>query len=110
MRPENVDLILTRYLGPQLGVGKPSKRSIQVDGKTIKATIYAISEDMSPLALVLARSTDGALLVYDITDRLSYESVERWLRELRDQNPNIAVMLVGSNETCRVVDLFSICL
>lgn len=39
----------------------------------------------------------GALLVYDITKHLTYESVERWLKELYDHaEKNIVVMLVGN--------------
>lgn len=39
----------------------------------------------------------GALLVYDITKHLTYESVERWLKELYDHaDPHIVVMLVGN--------------
>ena len=39
----------------------------------------------------------GALLVYDITNRVTYEHVTRWLKELRDHaNSNIVIMLVGN--------------
>lgn len=39
----------------------------------------------------------GALLVYDITKHLTYESVERWLKELYEHaEKNIVVMLVGN--------------
>lgn len=39
----------------------------------------------------------GALLVYDIAKHITYENVERWLKELRDHaDQNIVVMLVGN--------------
>ncbi len=39
----------------------------------------------------------GALLVYDITKHVTYENVERWLKELRDHaDSNIVIMLVGN--------------
>ena len=39
----------------------------------------------------------GALLVYDIAKHLTYENVERWLKELRDHaDSNIVIMLVGN--------------
>ena len=42
------------------------------------------------------RGAVGALLVYDIAKHLTYENVERWLRELRDHaDQNIVIMLVG---------------
>ena len=38
----------------------------------------------------------GALLVYDIAKHLTYENVERWLKELRDHaDQNIVIMLVS---------------
>lgn len=39
----------------------------------------------------------GALLVYDISKHLTYESAERWLKELYEHgDPHIVVMLVGN--------------
>ena len=44
----------------------------------------------------------GALLVYDIAKHLTYENVERWLRELRDHaDSNIVIMLVGNKSDLR---------
>ena len=43
------------------------------------------------------RGAVGALLVYDISKHVTFENVERWLKELRDHaEPNIVVMLVGN--------------
>ena len=43
------------------------------------------------------RDAVGALLVYDITRRSTYENVERWLKELRDfADSDIVIMLVGN--------------
>lgn len=43
------------------------------------------------------RGAVGALLVYDITKHLTYESVERWLKELLDHaDQHMVVMLVGN--------------
>ena len=44
----------------------------------------------------------GALLVYDIAKHLTYENVERWLKELRDHaDSNIVIMLVGNKSDLR---------
>jgi len=44
----------------------------------------------------------GALLVYDIAKHLTYENVERWLKELRDHaDQNIVIMLVGNKSDLR---------
>lgn len=43
------------------------------------------------------RGAVGALLVYDISQQKTFESVERWLKELRDHaDANIVIMLVGN--------------
>ena len=43
------------------------------------------------------RGAVGALLVYDIAKHLTFENVERWLKELRDHaDSNIVIMLVGN--------------
>lgn len=43
------------------------------------------------------RGAIGALLVYDITKHLTYDSMERWLKELKEHaEANVVVMLVGN--------------
>ncbi|CAK9225701.1 unnamed protein product [Sphagnum troendelagicum] len=74
-------------------------RSIQVDGKTVKAQIWdtAGQERYRAITSAYYRGAVGALLVYDITKHVTYENVERWLKELRDHaDSNIVIMLVGN--------------
>ncbi|KAJ3254801.1 Ras- protein Rab-11A [Chytriomyces hyalinus] len=74
-------------------------RTIQVDGKTIKAQIWdtAGQERYRAITSAYYRGAVGALLVYDITKMSSYENVNRWLKELRDHaDSNIQIMLVGN--------------
>lgn len=48
------------------------------------------------------RGAVGALLVYDISKHSTYESVGRWLKELRDHaDSNIVIMLVGNKSDLR---------
>ena len=75
----------------------------QVDGKTIKAQIWdtAGQERYRAITSAYYRGAVGALLVYDIAKHLTYENVERWLRELRDHaDANIVIMLVRGEESC----------
>ncbi|XP_065573170.1 ras-related protein Rab-11A-like [Artemia franciscana] len=79
-------------------------RSIQVDGKTIKAQIWdtAGQERYRAITSAYYRGAVGALLVYDIAKQLTYENVERWLKELRDHaDQNIVIMLVGNKSDLR---------
>jgi len=74
-------------------------RSIVVDGRRIKAQIWdtAGQERYRAITSAYYRGAVGALLVYDIAKHLTYENVERWLKELKDHaDDNIVIMLVGN--------------
>uniref|UniRef100_A0A183C8R1 Ras-related protein Rab-11A n=1 Tax=Globodera pallida TaxID=36090 RepID=A0A183C8R1_GLOPA len=79
-------------------------RSIQVDAKTVKAQIWdtAGQERYRAITSAYYRGAVGALLVYDIAKHVTYENVERWLKELRDHSDqNIVIMLVGNKSDLR---------
>jgi Ras-related protein Rab-11A len=70
-----------------------------MDGKTIKAQIWdtAGQERYRAITSAYYRGAVGALLVYDITKRQSFDNVHRWLRELRDHaDSSIVIMMVGN--------------
>jgi len=74
-------------------------RSINVDGKTVKAQIWdtAGQERYRAITSAYYRGAVGALLVYDIAKHATYVNVTRWLKELRDHaDNNIVIMLVGN--------------
>lgn len=79
-------------------------KSIQYDGKKIKAQIWdtAGQERYRAITSAYYRGAVGALLVYDMSKRGTYENVSRWLKELRDHaDPNIVIMLVGNKKDLR---------
>ncbi|EOA28458.1 hypothetical protein CARUB_v10024667mg [Capsella rubella] len=74
-------------------------RSIQVDDKIVKAQIWdtAGQERYRAITSAYYRGAVGALLVYDVTRHVTFENVERWLKELRDHtDANTVIMLVGN--------------
>ncbi|XP_076961040.1 ras-related protein Rab2BV-like [Bidens hawaiensis] len=74
-------------------------RTIQVEGKVVKAQIWdtAGQERYRAITSAYYRGAVGALLIYDITKAQSFENVRRWLRELRDHaDANIVIMLAGN--------------
>lgn len=74
-------------------------RQIEHDGQTIEAQVWdtAGQERYRAITAAYYRGAIGALLVYDITKRDSFENCERWLRELRAHaDPSIVAMLVGN--------------
>ncbi|KAF9945421.1 Ras- protein Rab-11B [Modicella reniformis] len=80
-------------------------RTVQVeDGKMIKAQIWdtAGQERYRAITSAYYRGAVGALLLYDITQHGTYESVSRWLSEVREHaDSNIIVMLVGNKSDLR---------
>jgi Ras-related protein Rab-11A len=74
-------------------------RSVPCESKTIKAQIWdtAGQERYRAITSAYYRGAVGALLVYDISKKQTFENVDRWLTELRDHaDSNIVIMLVGN--------------
>ncbi|XP_074563303.1 ras-related protein RABA4d-like [Curcuma longa] len=74
-------------------------RTITIDHKTIKAQIWdtAGQERYRAVTSAYYRGAVGAMLVYDITKRQSFDHVTRWLEELRGHaDKNIVIMLIGN--------------
>ncbi|XP_055351308.1 ras-related protein Rab-11B-like [Paramacrobiotus metropolitanus] len=81
-----------------------SIRSLKIAGKSVQAQIWDTAGQERFRAVINAyyRGAAGALLVYDITKRTSFESVERWLKEVWDNaDQNVAIMLVGNKSDLR---------
>ncbi|NP_001086223.1 RAB25, member RAS oncogene family L homeolog [Xenopus laevis] len=76
-----------------------STRTLTIDGHLVKSQIWDTAglERYRAITSAYYRGAVGALLVYDITKHQSYESVDRWLKELYDHaDASIVVMLVGN--------------
>lgn len=74
-------------------------KPIHMEGNTIKLQIWdtAGQERYRAVTSAYYRGAVGALLVYDITERSTFNKVESWLKELRDHTEDdIVVMLVGN--------------
>ncbi|CAA7407972.1 unnamed protein product [Spirodela intermedia] len=74
-------------------------RTVLIDQKTIKAQIWdtAGQERYRAVTSAYYRGAVGAMLVYDITKRQSFDHMARWLEELRGHaDKNIVIMLVGN--------------
>ncbi|TKY61059.1 Ras-related protein RABA6a [Spatholobus suberectus] len=83
---------------PTIGV-EFAYRNIKVGDKLIKAQIWdtAGQERFRAITSSYYRGALGALLVYDITMRSSYENVSKWLLELREfGGQDMVVVLVGN--------------
>mmetsp|Transcript_5706 Transcript_5706/g.11620 ORF Transcript_5706/g.11620 Transcript_5706/m.11620 type:complete len:205 (-) Transcript_5706:160-774(-) len=74
-------------------------RLINIDQHQIKLQIWdtAGQESFRSITRSYYRDAAGALLVYDVTRRESFNHLSRWLEEARQNgNPNMTIMLIGN--------------
>ncbi|KAA8516205.1 hypothetical protein F0562_019384 [Nyssa sinensis] len=74
-------------------------RTLTIKSKVIKAQIWdtAGQERYRAVTSAYYRGALGAMLVYDITKRQSFDHVARWVEELRAHADNsIVIMLIGN--------------
>ena len=72
--------------------------SVQTGEKRVNLEILdtAGEERFMSVATSFYRDRAGAFLVYDVTRRETFNHLDRWLKELRDHNAKIVVMLIGN--------------
>eukprot|EP01098_Paradermamoeba_levis_P005912 TRINITY_DN2460_c0_g3_i2.p1 TRINITY_DN2460_c0_g3~~TRINITY_DN2460_c0_g3_i2.p1 ORF type:complete len:307 (-),score=86.71 TRINITY_DN2460_c0_g3_i2:145-1065(-) len=74
-------------------------RVITIEGKQIKLQIWdtAGQENFRSITRSYYRGAAGALLVYDISRRDSFNRLASWLQDARQHsNPNMTIMLIGN--------------
>ncbi|KAF1892003.1 hypothetical protein Lal_00036354 [Lupinus albus] len=74
-------------------------KTLIIDNKTVKAQIWdtAGQERYRAVTSAYYRGAVGAMLVYDMTKRQSFDHMARWLEELRGHaDKNIVIMLIGN--------------
>ncbi|KAF5200786.1 Ras-related protein rab11d [Thalictrum thalictroides] len=74
-------------------------RTLVIQHKSVKAQIWdtAGQERYRAVTSAYYRGAVGAMLVYDITKRQSFDHIPRWLEELRSHaDKNIVIILVGN--------------
>ena len=73
---------------------------MEIKGKKVKLQIWdtAGQERFKTIVASYFRGANGILLIYDITDRESFESLTHWLNEIENNaNKNIKILLIGNN-------------
>eukprot|EP00331_Platyophrya_macrostoma_P030609 CAMPEP_0176456638 /NCGR_PEP_ID=MMETSP0127-20121128/31413_1 /TAXON_ID=938130 /ORGANISM="Platyophrya macrostoma, Strain WH" /LENGTH=216 /DNA_ID=CAMNT_0017846647 /DNA_START=45 /DNA_END=695 /DNA_ORIENTATION=- len=74
-------------------------RNVTIKDKVVKLQIWdtAGQESFRSITRSYYRGAIGALLVYDITRRDTFENIERWLEETRQYaNSNMIIFLIGN--------------
>lgn len=73
--------------------------SIEVDGTAVKLQIWdtAGQERFRSIAKAYFRSAIGVILVFDLSDRKSFEDLNQWLSDVHSLcDPNAVVTLIGN--------------
>jgi len=74
-------------------------RLVDIDNKKIKLQVWdtAGQESFRSITRSYYRGAAGAILVYDITKRESFDHLARWLQEARENgNVTMTIMLIGN--------------
>ena len=85
-------------------------KSIKIKNKTVKAQIWdtAGQERYRAITSAYYKGANGAMVLYDITSSISFTSVDRWMKELRDNtDPNLVIMLIGNKSDLQNIYFFS---
>ncbi|KAL4460875.1 hypothetical protein ABPG74_016347 [Tetrahymena malaccensis] len=90
---------LPKNSAPTIGVEFGTKEVTLKDGTKVKAQIWdtAGQERYRGILSLHFRRAVGALLVYDITKEKTYNSIMKWMEDLKYlADPDIVIMLVGN--------------
>lgn len=74
-------------------------KKIHIDGKMVRMALWdtAGQEKFHALGPIYYRSSNGAILVYDITDEDSFQKVKKWIKELKKMlGADITLAIVGN--------------
>ena len=74
-------------------------RTIPIDQQAVKLQIWdtAGQESFRSITRSYYRGSIGALLVYDVTKRATFENLQKWLEEMRENAySKMTIILVGN--------------
>ncbi len=98
--------ILSRYIRDEFSIETKSTvgvefggKVIKIKGNTIKAQIWdtAGQERYKSITNAYYKGAKGALVVFDITRRDTFNNVDRWIGELKSNAENdVSIILIGN--------------
>lgn len=75
------------------------KKILNIEGEDVKVLIYdtAGHERFRLIAKSQYKGSNGIVLIYDITDRKTFDNVSKWMEDIKENIDNkVEVMLVGN--------------
>uniref|UniRef100_A0A7M4FVE7 small monomeric GTPase n=1 Tax=Crocodylus porosus TaxID=8502 RepID=A0A7M4FVE7_CROPO len=72
--------------------------TILLDGRRIKLQLWDTSGQgrFCTIFRSYSRGAQGVILVYDITNRWSFDGIDRWIKEIDEHAPGVPKILVGN--------------
>ena len=73
------------------------------NGKTVKVQLWdtAGQERFRTIAKSYYKGAHGIILIYDVTNRKTYDNIKKWLNQIRDEASNrISIILVANKIDC----------
>ncbi|XP_077979566.1 ras-related protein Rab-40C-like [Glandiceps talaboti] len=72
--------------------------TILLDGKKVKLQLWDASGQgrFCTIFRSYSRGAQGILLVYDITNKWSFDGIDRWIKEVEEHAPGVPKILVGN--------------
>jgi Ras-related protein Rab-8A len=75
------------------------KKTLNIEGEDVKVLIYdtAGHERFRLIAKSQYKGSNGIVLIYDITDRKTFDNVSKWMEDIKENIDNkVEVILVGN--------------
>jgi len=81
-----------------IGHDKIESTMIMDDGVEMKLLIWdtAGQERFKSIALSSIKSSQGILIVFDVTKRKTFENVSQWLSQINEQTNNASMVIIGN--------------
>ena len=81
-----------------IGIDKSEKKQLLKNGKEIKLRVEDTGgqERFRTFSLNALKSAQGIVLVFDVTNRKSFENLEEWLRKIKENFSNPSIILFGN--------------
>jgi Ras-related protein Rab-6A len=85
---------------PTIGIDFLSK-TMYLDDRTIRLQLWdtAGQERFRSLIPSYIRDASAAVIIYDVTSRQSFQSVDKWVEDMRSERGTEAVLLIAGNKT-----------
>eukprot|EP00501_MAST-03F_sp_TOSAG23-6_P001882 GSMAST32.ASY1.ANO1.1960.1 assembled CDS len=80
-------------------------KPVHIDGSTVKVNFWDLSghPEFFEVRNEFYKDTQGAILVYDVNDKKSFESLDTWMKEARKYGASMLRCVVCANKTDKSV-------